>query len=193
VAAAGYFAALHQVADGMRPSGRALIVCAALALAWRIPLLLAPVEPGADLPRYVWDARLVRAGLSPYTVLPADPAFAHRRTGEGWPVNNPDVPSPYPPGAQLFFLAATALSESARAIKVALLACEALLALVVWRSLAAAGANPGWVLALLWSPLVSLEVARHRHVDVVGALCLALAASALARGPAPLGSLALDP
>ncbi|HYV68100.1 MAG TPA: hypothetical protein VE964_17795, partial [Myxococcales bacterium] len=109
VAAAGYFAALHQVAKGVRPSGRAVIACAALALAWRIPLLLAPVEPGADVPRYVWDARLVRAGLSPYAVVPADPAFAHLRTGESWPVNNPDVPSPYPPGAQLFFLAATAL------------------------------------------------------------------------------------
>jgi hypothetical protein len=190
LATVGYFATLHQVANGLRPSGRTLIACTALALAWRIPMLLAPPEPGADVRRYVWDARLVRAGLSPYTVVPADPAFAHLRTSESWPVNNPDVPSPYPPGAQLFFLAATALSESARAIKVASLVCDALLALVVWRSLVAAGANPGWVLAYLWSPLVSLEVARHGHLDVVGALCVAFAAFALLRGRALLGSIA---
>jgi len=190
IAAVGYLATLHLVANGMRPSGRALSACAALALAWRIPMLLAPPERDADLRRYVWDARLVRAGLSPWTVVPADPAFAHLRTIESWPVNNPDVPSPYPAGAQLFFLAATTASESTRAIKVTALVCDALLALVVWRSLVAAGANPGWVLAYLWSPLVSLEVARHGHVDVVGALFVAFAAFALARGRALLGSIA---
>ncbi len=190
LAAVGYFATLHQVANGLRPSRRALIACAGLALAWRVPMLLAPPEPGADLRRYVWDANLIRAGLSPYAVVPADPAFAHLRTGESWPLNNPDVPSPYPPGAQLYFLAATTPSESARAIKVAALVCDALLALVVWRSLVAGGANPGWVLAYLWSPLVSLEVARHGHLDVVGALCVAFAAFALFRGRAMLGSIA---
>ena len=153
-------------------------------------MLLAPPEPAADLRRYVWDAHLVRAGLSPYAVVPADPAFAHLRTDENWPVNNPDVPSPYPPGAQLFFLAATTFGESARAIKLAALVCDALLALVVWRSLVAAGANPGWMLAYLWSPLVSLEVARHGHVDVLGALLVAFAAFALARGRAMSGSVA---
>ena len=161
-----------------------------LAGAWRVPLLLTPPEPGADLRRYVWDAHLVRAGLSPYRVVPRDPAFAHLRTPESWPLNNPDVPSPYPPGAQLFFLAATAVRESARAIKVALLLCDTLVAFVVWRRLAAAGSNPGWVLAYLWNPLVSLEVARHGHIDVVGALCLAFAALALARGRSLLGSVA---
>ncbi len=190
LAAVGYLATLYQVANGLWPSGRTLIVCAALALAWRVPMLLAPPEPAADLRRYIWDAHLLRAGLSPYAVVPADPTFAHLRTGENWPLNNSDVPSPYPPGAQLFFLAATMLGESARAIKLAALLCDALLALVVWRSLVVAGANPGWVLAYLWSPLVSLEVARHGHLDVVGALLVAFAAFALARGRALVGSVA---
>jgi hypothetical protein len=190
LAAAGYFVALRLIANGLRLSGRALIACTALALAWRLPLLLAPPERDADVRRYVWDAHLVRAGLSPWTVVPADPAFAHLRTAESWPVNNADVPSPYPPGAQLFFLAATTPAESTRAVKVAALICEALLALVVWRWLVSAGANPGWLLAVLWSPLTSLEVARHGHVDVVGALCLAFAAFSLVRGRALAGSLA---
>ncbi|MFL5440621.1 MAG: glycosyltransferase 87 family protein, partial [Myxococcales bacterium] len=189
LAAVGYFATLRQIAKGLRPSGRALLACAVVAAAWRVPLLLLPPEPGADLRRYVWDAHLVRAGQSPYRVVPADPAFAHLRTVENWPVNNPDVPSPYPPGAQLFFLAATAVHESALAIKVAALICDALLAFVVWRWLGATGANPGWVLAYLWNPLVSLEVARHGHVDVVGTLCLALAALALVRGRSLLASV----
>ena len=61
LAAVGYLATLHQISSGLRPSGRALIACAGLALAWRVPMLLAPPEPGADLRRYIWDARVVRA------------------------------------------------------------------------------------------------------------------------------------
>jgi len=189
LASAGYFATLRQIANGLRPSGRALLACAVLAAAWRVPLLLLPPEPGADVRRYVWDAHLVRAGLSPYRVVPADPAFAHLRTAESWPVNNADVPSPYTPGAQVFFLAATAVQESSLAIKLAASVCDALLAFVVWRWLRATGANPGWVLAYLWNPLVSLEVARHGHLDVVGTLCLALAALALVRGRSLLASI----
>ena len=49
LAGAGYLATLHQVATGLRPSGRALVVCAALALAWRVPMLLAPPKPAADI------------------------------------------------------------------------------------------------------------------------------------------------
>src|SRR2546428_605802 len=64
------------------------------------------------------------------------------------------------------------------------------LARLVGGSLVAPGANPGWVLAYLWSPLVSLEVARHGHLDGVGALCVAFAAFALNRGRALLGSIA---
>jgi alpha-1,6-mannosyltransferase len=190
LAAVGYLATLSLVANGLWPSGRTLIAGAARARAWRVPMLLAPPEPDADVRRYVWDAHLIRAGLSPYAVVPADPAFAHLRTAESWPVNNPEVPSPYPPGAQLFFLASTTLSESVLAIKLAALVCDALLAFVVWRSLLAAGGNPGWVLAYLWSPLVSLEVARHGHLDVAGALLVAFAAFALARGRTLVGILA---
>jgi len=190
VAAFGYLLALHQVARGLRPSGRALLACAALAIAWRIPMVLTPPEPAADLRRYVWDAHLLRSGSSPYAVIPSDTAFAHLRTSESWPLNNPDVPSPYPPGAQLFFLAATAPGESARALKLAFLLCDVLLALVIWRTLVGTGANPGWLLAYLWNPLVSLEVARHGHLDIVGALLVALAALAFSRGRGLVGSIA---
>jgi hypothetical protein len=181
IASAAYLVAMIRLARGRHPSPRVLAALALLAIAWRLPLVLAPVHPRADVSRYVWDARVVRAGLSPYAVVPGDPAVAHLRTPESWPVNNPDVPSPYPPGAQLFFLLATSPSESALAVKAALLACEVLLALALRRWLAAIGAAPGWVLAYLWNPLVTIEVARLGHVDALGALLVVLAALALAR------------
>ena len=182
IASGAYLAAMRSIGSGVRPSRRALIAFVALAAAWRVPLALLPPEPGTDLRRYLWDARLVRSGLNPYSVVPADPDVAHLRTAENWPVNNPDVPSPYPPTAQVFFFAATAVRESPLAIKTALLVCDALLALALWRWLSTLDANPAWVLAYLWNPLVSLEVARPGHVDVVGAACLIWAVLALCRG-----------
>jgi hypothetical protein len=124
-------------------------------------------------------------------VVPEDPAVAHLRTPESWPVNNPDVPSPYPPGAQLFFLLATAPGESALAVKAALVVCEVFLALALRRWLLAIGLGPGWILAYLWNPLTAIEVARQGHVDALGALLLVLAALALARRRGLGGSVAL--
>jgi glycosyltransferase A (GT-A) superfamily protein (DUF2064 family) len=182
VASAAYLFAMTRLAQRAHPGPRALAAFALLAFAWRVPLVLAPTHPGADVSRYVWDARAVRAGLNPYAVAPGDPAASRVRTPESWPVNNPDVPSPYPPGAQLFFQLATVPQESALAMKVSLVACEALLALALRRWLFTIGAGPGWILVYLWNPLVSFEVARMGHVDALGALLVVLAALALARG-----------
>jgi rSAM/selenodomain-associated transferase 1 len=182
VASAAYLFAMAQFARRAHPEPRTLAMLVLLAFLARVPLVLAPTHPGADISRYVWDARAVRAGLNPYAVAPGDPTASGVRTRESWPVNNPEVPSPYPPGAQLFFLLATVPQESALAIKVALVACEALLALALWRWLLAIGAGPGWILMYLWNPLVAFEVARIGHVDALGALLVLLAALALARG-----------
>src|SRR5262249_3942874 len=56
-------------------------------------------------------------GYSPYILVPNDPALAGLHTPETRTLNNPDVPSPYPPGAQLLFRAVTAISESTFARK----------------------------------------------------------------------------
>src|SRR5262249_39552010 len=103
-ASLGYLATLYQVMNGMRPSRRALIAGAGLPRPGRTPSLFPPPAPPADRRRSVGAPPPPRPALTPYGVVPADPAFAHLRTAENWPLNNPDVPSPYSPGAELFFL-----------------------------------------------------------------------------------------
>ena len=80
---------------------------------------LAPPGPQDDVLRYVWDGRVQRPGYNPYTAIPSDPALAKLHTSETRELNNPDLPSPYPPGAYSFFRAITAIDESAFAFKVA--------------------------------------------------------------------------
>lgn len=180
LAAAAYAAALWAVRR-VAPRRAALIAFALLTIAMRAPMALAPVGSGSDILRYVWDARVQRAGLSPYHVIPSDPASAHLHTAETRQMNNVNIPSPYPPGAQLFFRLATVFNESARAIKLALVACDLAVALllVVW--LRSEGRNPLLAIAYAWNPLVVLEVAHSGHLDAAGMLAVAVAAFALIR------------
>src|SRR5262249_9208336 len=80
---------------------------------------------------------------------------------------------------------------SARTMKSAIAICDAATACVLLLWLADSGRNPWWVLAYAWNPLVSLEGAGNGHVDVLGALCLVLAAFSLVRGGCTIAALAL--
>lgn len=180
VSAVAYGGALWAVRRAA-PGRAALVVFALITIAMRAPTALAPVGRGSDIMRYVWDARVQRAGLSPYRVIPSDPANAHLHTAETRQMNNVNITSPYPPGAQLFFRLATLFSESARAIKLALVLCDLAVAalLVVW--LRSSGRNPLLAIAYAWNPLVVLEVAHSGHLDAAGMLAVAVAGFALSR------------
>src|SRR5207247_3023155 len=104
--------------------------------------------------------------------------------------NNSWVPSPYPPGAELFFRLVTAVEESAGAMKGALAACDALVVLVVLRLLAASGRSAWWSLAYAWNPLVALEGAGNGHVDLLGTLAVATTAWAVVRKRRTVAALA---
>jgi alpha-1,6-mannosyltransferase len=96
-------------------------------------------------------------------------------------LNNPDLASPYPAGAQLFFRAVTAIHESTFALKVAFVICEFAILFVLLDMLRFTRRGAHLVLAFAWNPLLAVEVAGSGHVDIVGALFLAVSAAALAR------------
>jgi alpha-1,6-mannosyltransferase len=96
-------------------------------------------------------------------------------------LNNPDLPSPYPAGAQLFFRAVTAVHESAFALKVAFVICDFLIVLLLLDIFRFSRRGEHLVLAFAWNPLLAVEVAGSGHVDVVGALLLVGSVAALVR------------
>jgi alpha-1,6-mannosyltransferase len=163
-------------------SNRVLALCLALAAVWRVPLLLRPPTLSTDVYRYVWDGRIQRFGYDPYVVVPGNSAVRHLHTAETLLMNHPDVPTPYPAAAELFFRAVMMVNDSARALKSAIFLCDAALVAVLLRWLASSHRSPWWVLAYAWNPLVALEGAGNGHVDLLGALCLVLTAAALAHG-----------
>ena len=190
LAGAAYLFALGLLGR-LRPGNtRALALCLVLAAVWRIPLVATPPRLSTDVYRYVWDGRLQRLGEDPYRVVPDDPAVAHLHTPVTRQLNNGWVPTIYPPGAELFFRAVTAVEESARAMKGAFVLCDGLVVLIVLRLLAVAGLSPWWVLAYAWNPLVALEGAGNGHVDLLGTLALATTAWAVVRKRRTVAALA---
>jgi hypothetical protein len=96
-------------------------------------------------------------------------------------LNNPDLPSPYPAGAQLFFRAVTSIQESTFALKVAFVVCEFAIVFVLLDVLRRTGQGAHLVLAFAWNPLLAIEVAGSGHIDIVGALLLIISVAALLR------------
>ena len=141
------------------------------------------LPPGQDddIHRYVWDGRVQRLGYNPYLVIPADPALAGLHTSETRTLNNPWLPTIYPPGAELFFRAVTAVHESTRALKIAFVACDIAIAFLLLQLLRIRGEGEHWVLAYAWCPLLATEVAGSGHIDIVGALLLLISLVALER------------
>ncbi|MFZ0582222.1 MAG: glycosyltransferase 87 family protein [Candidatus Acidiferrales bacterium] len=158
-----------------------IIVGLVLAALWHFPFLVQPPGPDDDVHRYVWDGRVQRLGLNPNIAVPNNPALAGLHTTETRTLNNPEVPSPYPPGAELFFRAVTAIHESVFALKVAFVLCDFAIVFVLLDILRRSGQAAHWVLAYAWNPLLPVAVAGSGHVDILGALLLLLSAAALER------------
>jgi alpha-1,6-mannosyltransferase len=180
-----YLLAIREFFAMPRFARRVVVIGLVLAAVWHIEFLRLPSGGDDDIHRYVWDGRLQRLGYNPYLVVPSDPAAKGLHTPETLNLNHPDLPSPYPAGAQLFSRAVTAIQESAFAFKVAFVVCEFAIVFVLLDVLRRTGQGQGerthLVLAFAWNPLLAIEVAGSGHIDIVGALLLVVSAAALVR------------
>jgi alpha-1,6-mannosyltransferase len=181
VAGIAYLLAIREFFSTPRFPHRVIVIGVVLAALWHVPFLLTPPGSDDDIHRYVWDGRVQRLGYNPYIVVPSDPALGGLHTPETRTLNNPDVPSPYPAGAQLFFRAVTAIRESVFALKVAFVVCDLAIVLVLLDILRSSRQGAHWVLAYAWNPVLVTEVAGSGHIDIVGALLLLVSFAALGR------------
>src|ERR1700739_729280 len=180
LAGIAYLSAVRLLFAAPEFSRRIVVIGLVLSAVWHVEFLRLPAGPDDDIHRYVWDGRLQRLGYNPYLVVPSDPAVKGLHTAETRNLNNPDLPIPYPPGAQLFFRGVTAIQESTFALKVAFVVCELAIILLLLDLLRRKQAAH-LLLGFAWNPLLALEVAGSGHIDIVGALLLVVSAAALVR------------
>jgi alpha-1,6-mannosyltransferase len=186
-----YLLAIREFFSTPGFSRRIVVVGLALAAVWHVAFLRLPAGPDDDIHRYLWDGRLQRLGYNPYLVVPSDPAVQRLHTTETRSLNNPDLPSPYPPGAQLFFRAVTAIHESTFALKLAFVICDFAIVFVLLDLLRSCRRPKHLVLAYAWNPLLAIEVAGSGHIDIVGTLLVVISVAALTRRWRAISSVAL--
>lgn len=181
IAGIAYLVAIREFFSARRLPQHIVVIGLVLAALWHVLFLRLPAGPDDDIRRYLWDGRVQRLGYNPYLVVPSDPAVRALHTTETRSLNHPDLPSPYPAGAQLFFRAVTAIRESTLALKLAFVICDFAIVFVLLDILRREGREAYWVLAYAWNPLLVVEVAGTGHVDIVGALLLLVSFAALER------------
>ena len=188
-AAAAYFLSVLFLLRGARPNRATLWIVLGVAIAMRLPPLLAPPFLSSDLNRYIWDGRVQQAGINPYVYLPADPALASLRDDMIYPhVYRADyAPTIYPPMAQLIFAAIARIAETRFAVKLTMLGFEALALFCVALTLRRAGLSETRLLIYAWNPVAAWAFAGNGHVDAaaIGFIGCALLARGARRDGSP--------
>ncbi len=169
-------AAAHR-GRGLGAHGRrdTLLIVVAWALVMR-GLLLVLTEPtlSDDVFRYVWEGRLVAAGLDPFDRAP-DAASLTRLALDApeWSsINHRELPAIYPPGAQWIFGAIARVSPTVWAFRVAMVCFDLAVILTLGALLRVAGRDPRWLVLYAWHPLVAVEVASSGHYEPMALLPL---------------------
>ncbi len=162
--------ALHLAAawsQGQRPASRPLLWGGGAVM--RAVLLPLPPHYSDDVWRYLWDGWVQLQGVNPYAHAPADPVLEPLRTAWHALVNHPEIPTIYPPGAQLAFLALATLGPSLLLTKLAWISADLGVAVVLDRlTRRPSGVASPALLLWLWSPLVIVEVAWSAHLEPLG-------------------------
>lgn len=168
---AGIMSTGYALSWGLRrPSLRLLWT---VAVGVRVVLLF--MEPGNDIWRYLWEAKVTLAGFNPYVLAPDAAALESLRDAVVWPqVGHPTLTAVYPPLTQTVFALIAKLSPSVMGFKVAFTLADLA---VAWMLLRRFGVNAAMLYA--WNPLVMYAFAGGGHYDslfilpLMGALILA--------------------
>ncbi len=156
-------------------------------------LTLAPLAPtlSTDVYRYRWDGHIQLAGWNPYSVKPDDPRLKplrdpHEPEGPGH-----DIPSIYPPLAELAFRAAYRFLPNPVAFKLPFIAADLLTVFLLASWLGAAGGRNFQLAIYAWNPLVVVEFAGSGHSDALALAAVVAACLLIIRGRKVLSTLLL--
>ena len=175
------------------PSRGVVVLILAVAAGMRIVVLVEPPALSSDVYRYVWDGRVLAAGINPYRYIPTDPHLSELRDTAIFPnINRGNYARTiYPPAAEAIFFVVTRVSESVTAMKLAMVLFETVAVVLLLRLLALAGLPAVRVIVYAWHPLPVWEFAGSGHIDAAIVAFAALALWSCRRFGGRLTGLAL--
>lgn len=150
-----------------------LVLVLGVAVLLRVGLLATTPSLSDDVFRYVWDGKLLNAGLDPYRYPPVAPELESLRDDLWEGINHKSMATPYPPMAEaLFALAYRLAPDSLKAMQVMAVAFDLGVVLLLIPMLARFGVDRRRVLVYAWNPLVLLRFAHSAHYDAAMVLPL---------------------
>lgn len=162
-----------------KPDGRQeLPLIIGLAILFRLTLLFtSPPTLSDDVYRYIWDGRLMNAGINPYAHSVNSPVLDLYDSPQRALVNHNWMASPYLPAAQALFAIVYRLApDSPFAFQVAAVLFDLLTGWLAIDLLRRLGLPRTRALIYLWNPLVVVESAHGAHVVDAFMICLIMAA-----------------
>jgi hypothetical protein len=174
-----YLLAVYYVLNHCQEQRALIAFVLTMGVALRATFLLSSPTLSDDIYRYLWDGRMQIHGVNPYRFSPNAPELSSLHDVSYERLNNPELPTIYPPLAQIVFAFAAALSEKVIGMKTVFVLADLAVLTILLRLLVAVGANPMRSLIYAWSPLASVEIAGNGHSDVLAILCLLAAHRAI--------------
>ena len=149
---------------------KVIVIAAAV---FRLSLLFSIPALSDDIYRYVWDGRVQWAGINPYRYAPAAQELVQVRDALIFPkINHPELPTIYPPIAQIAFWVGYGISGGILGIKVLLTCADMIVGWLLIYLLRHFEQRAQWVLIYFWHPLVVVEIAGNGHMESLGIVAL---------------------
>ncbi len=161
------------------------------ALLFRFTLFLAEPSLSDDIFRYVWDGKILNAGINPYQFAPGAQELSPYRDALYGPINHKGIGTPYGPLTIIVFALAQQVANSVYAMKVPFILFDCMSILLLLHMLKTAGLPRRNVLHYAWNPLVLVEVSGSGHNDSLAVFLLLGALFLFQRNKAWLGALGI--
>ncbi|HEX2922835.1 MAG TPA: hypothetical protein VHS28_02260 [Chloroflexota bacterium] len=150
-----------------------MVIIAAVAVLMRLLLLATVPSLSDDVLRYVWDGKVLNAGIDPYRYPPAAAELAQLRSPLWEGINHKSMSTPYPPLAEGLFALVYRLSpENLIGMQIMAVAFDLGVVALLVPMLAGFGLDVRRVLIYAWNPLVALQFAHSGHFDAAMILTL---------------------
>jgi alpha-1,6-mannosyltransferase len=160
----------------LQKSKPALLTILCLAICFRLCMWVSPPSLSDDIYRYLWEGKLVAAGINPFVHAPSDPSLAHLQDSAVYPrINHKEYPAIYPPLNQFIFALSTSISPTISAMNMTFILFDLLTMGLLILILRERQLPLSRIIIYAWNPLVIMEFAGSGHLDSAGICFLMLA------------------
>lgn len=153
--------------------GRYLIFT--LALIARLVLL--PHVHSDDMNRYLWEGKILQAGINPYHIAPDDPSLESFAVNDPYfdEINHPFNPAAYPPLILYLFAGLIQISYTPLIIKIAMICFDLGTLIFLFLLLSDRKLDLRWSIIYAFNPVVLYSFAGQGHFDAVQCFFLSAA------------------